>query len=227
MALLTEYHCHILPGIDDGSDSVETSLQMVEMMKKQGVQRICATPHFYAHREKSVTAYLKKRQAAFEQIQGQTAVTDIHLGAEVAIEHGISELPDIEKLAIQGTRIILLELPYRPYEKWMSEEIYNIAAEFKLKVMLAHVHRYLPYYSKEELEAILHCNAIYQINNEAFTSWKEKRIAKKVMAEHSHFAFGSDAHNTSSRKPNWDLLQKKVKEPDIAVSDSTFEKYSI
>lgn len=227
MALLTEYHCHILPGIDDGSDSVETSLQMVEMMKKQGVQRICATPHFYAHREKSVTEYLKKRQAAFEQIQGQTAVTDIHLGAEVAIEHGISELPDIEKLAIQGTRIILLELPYRPYEKWMSEEIYNIAAEFKLKVMLAHVHRYLPYYSKEELEAILHCNAIYQINNEAFTSWKEKRIAKKVMAEHSHFAFGSDAHNTSSRKPNWELLKKKVKSPDIAVSDSMFEKYSI
>uniref|UniRef100_UPI003459C1F4 CpsB/CapC family capsule biosynthesis tyrosine phosphatase n=1 Tax=uncultured Ruminococcus sp. TaxID=165186 RepID=UPI003459C1F4 len=71
MALLTEYHCHILPGIDDGSDSVETSLQMIKMMKKQGVQRICATPHFYAHREKSVAEYLKKRQAAFEQIQGQ------------------------------------------------------------------------------------------------------------------------------------------------------------
>lgn len=227
MALLTEYHCHILPGIDDGSDSVETSLQMVEMMKNQGVERICATPHFYAHREKSVAEYLKKQQAAFELIQGQTAVTDIHLGAEVAIEHGISELPDIEKLAIQGTRIILLELPYRPYEKWMSEEIYNIAAEFKLKVMLAHVHRYLPYYSKEELEAVLHCNAIYQINNEAFASWKEKRIAKKVMTEHTHFAFGSDAHNTSSRKPNWELLQKKVKGPDIAVSDSMFEKYSI
>ena len=227
MSLLTEYHCHILPGIDDGSDSVKTSLQMAETMKKQGVQRICATPHFYAHREKSVTEYLKKRQAAFEQIQGQTAVTDIHLGAEVTIEHGISELPDIEKLAIQGTRIILLELPYRPYEKWMSEEIYNIAAEFKLKVMLAHVHRYLPYYSKEELETVLRCNAIYQINNEAFASWKEKRFAKKVMAEHTHFAFGSDAHNTLSRKPNWDLLQKKVKGPDIAASDSMFEKYSI
>ena len=56
---------------------------------------------------------------------------------------------------------------------------------------------------------------------------KEKKIAKKIMAEHTHFAFVSDAHNTSSRKPNWDLLQKKVKSPDIAVSDSMFEKYSI
>ena len=223
--MLTESHCHILPRIDDGSDSVETSLQRVEMMKAQGVERICATPHFYAHREKSIDDYLQKRQAAFGQIQGQTAVTDIHLGAEVAIEHGISELPGIEKLAITGTRIILLELPYRAYEKWMSEEIYNIAAEYKLKVMLAHVHRYLPYYSKDEIETILSSKSILQINNEAFTSWKEKRLAKKVMAEHTHFAFGSDAHNTSSRKPNWELLQKKVKSADIEVSNSMFDRY--
>lgn len=169
--------------------------------------------------------YLQKRQAAFGQIQGQTAVTDIHLGAEVAIEHGISELPGIEKLAITGTRIILLELPYRAYEKWMSEEIYNIAAEYKLKVMLAHVHRYLPYYSKDEIETILSSKSILQINNEAFTSWKEKRLAQKVMAEHTHFAFGSEAHNTSSRKPNWELLQKKVKSADIEASNSMFDRY--
>ena len=50
-------------------------------------------------------------------------MTDLHLGAEVAIEHGIAELEGIDKLAIEGTRIILLELPYRPYVKWMSEEI--------------------------------------------------------------------------------------------------------
>lgn len=49
--MLTEYHCHILPGMDDGSDSVDTSLKMVEMLKTQGVGRLIATPHFYAHRE--------------------------------------------------------------------------------------------------------------------------------------------------------------------------------
>lgn len=225
--MLTEWHCHILPGIDDGSDSVETSLKMVEMMQQQGVKRICATPHFYAHRERSVADYLKKRQAAFDQIKDSAAISDIHLGAEVAIEHGISELDGIEQLAIEGTRIILLEFPYRPYEKWMSEEIYNIAAEYKLKVMIAHVHRYLPYFSKDEIEQMLHSNAIYQINNEAFASWREKKIAKRVIDTHTHFAFGSDAHNTDSRKPNWDLLQKRVKQDIIDVSDAMFEKYRI
>ncbi len=225
--MMTEYHCHILPGVDDGSDSAETSLKMAEIMKSQGVDKIIATPHFYAHREKSVSDYLEKRQAAFDSIRDRLAIKDVHLGAEVAIEHGISELPGIEKLAVTGTRIILLELPYRAYEKWMSEEIYNIAAEYKLKVMLAHVHRYLPYYNRDEIEAILSSKSILQINNEAFTIWKEKKMAKKIMEEHSHFAFGSDAHNLTDRKPNWDLLQKKVKPDLINVSNNMLDRYTL
>jgi len=224
MALLTEWHCHILPGIDDGSDSTETSLDMIRMMQEQGVQRICATPHFYAHREKSVENFLQKRQYAYEQIKAKSAIHEIHLGAEIAVEHGISELPGIERLAIEETRIILLEMQYRPYAKWMSEEIYNIATEYKLKVMLAHVHRYLEYYSKDELETLLSTKAILQINNEAFTSWKEKKLSKRVI-RYERFAFGSDAHDLTSRKPNWELLQKKVKEDVIEISNSMFEKY--
>ncbi len=222
---MTEYHCHILPGIDDGAKDVETSLAMIEMMKEQGVDRIVATPHFYAHREKSVAEFLKKRQAAFEMIKDKAAIKDIRLGAEVAIENGISELPDIEKLAVEGTRLILLELPYREYVKWMSEEIYNVAVEYKLKVILAHVHRYLEYYSKDEMTGILSTNSIMQINNEAFLSWKEKKLAKSVIADEREFVFGSDAHNTSDRKPNWDLLKKKVKAEIIDHSDEVVERY--
>ncbi|MBR2568614.1 CpsB/CapC family capsule biosynthesis tyrosine phosphatase [Ruminococcus sp.] len=223
---MIEYHCHILPGIDDGAKDAETSLAMIEMMKEQGIERIAATPHFYAHREKSVADFMKKRQAAFDKIRDKAAVSDIRLGAEVSIEHGISELPDIEKLAIEGTRMILLELPYRAYAKWMSEEIYNIGAEYKLKVILAHVHRYLEYYSKAELEEILSSNSVMQINNEAFSGWKEKRLAKKVIASGKEFVFGSDAHNLGERRPNWDMLKKRVKSEDIALSDGVFEKYT-
>ena len=67
--MLTEYHCHILPQIDDGSKSIEMSLKMAEIMQAQGVERIIATPHFYAHREKSVSDYLQKRQSAYAKIK--------------------------------------------------------------------------------------------------------------------------------------------------------------
>ena len=223
----TEYHCHILPGIDDGAKDVETSLSMIEMMKAQGIERIVATPHFYAHRESSAAEFLKKRQAAFEKIRDRSPIKNIYLGAEVAVEHGISELKDIEKLAVEGTRMILLELPYRAYSKWMSEEIYNIGAEFKLRVMLAHVHRYLEYYSKDELEGILSAKAVMQVNNEAFSGWKEKKLVKRLISDGKEFAFGSDAHNTGDRKPNWDLLKKKVRPDIIGLSDGILEKYLI
>lgn len=226
--MLTEYHCHILPNLDDGSDSPEMSLEMVEMMHAQGVQRIVATPHFYAHREKSVADYLAKRQQAFDKIKDRLPIQDIRLGAEVAIEHGISEMKDIDQLRIQGTRIILLEFPYRAFEKWMLEEVYNITAEYNLKVMIAHVHRYLEYYSKEEIELLLSSKSILQLNIEAFSGgWKEKKLAKHIIGNYSRLAFGSDAHNISDRKPNWDILQKKVKPEIIAVSDGMLERYSL
>ena len=65
-----------------------------------------------------------------------------------------------------------------------------------------------------------------QINNEAFESWREKRIAKSVIAEGKPFVFGSDAHNMSKRSPNWDMLQKKVKPDVVALSDSLLDKYT-
>ena len=65
-----------------------------------------------------------------------------------------------------------------------------------------------------------------QINNEAFASWSEKKIAKKVITSRTRFAFGSDAHNISDRKPNWDLLQKKVKPEEIDISNGIIERYA-
>lgn len=225
--MLTEYHCHILPDIDDGAADTETALKMVETMNAQGIERIIATPHFYAHRESSVEDFLQKRASSFEKIRDSAAVRNIHLGAEIAVEHGISELAGIEKLAVGGTRLIMLELPYRPYEKWMSEEIYNLAAEYDLKIMLAHIHRYIGYYSKDDIEAILSLNAVMQINNEAFSYWSEKKLAKQIISSEKKFVFGSDAHDNMDRKPNWELLKKKVKPDAIALSDNIFEKYRI
>ena len=75
--MLTEYHCHVLPSIDDGSDSVETSLAMLEVMKQQGVERVVFTPHFYAHREESVESFIEKRAAAFDAIKERLLI-DYH-----------------------------------------------------------------------------------------------------------------------------------------------------
>lgn len=218
--MLTDYHCHILPGIDDGSKNTEMSSGMVKLMCEQGVERIFATPHFYAHREKSVSRYLEKRQEAYEKLMNaDPAVKDIRLGSEIAIERGISELKDIEKLRYQDTDYILLEFPYTKFSGWMAEEIDNIACGYGLKPVIAHIHRYLRFFSKSDLETALGLDAVYQINNEAFDSFSERRLVKKLIKDEYPLIFGSDSHNLDSRKPNWDRLQKKCRPDVIEESD--------
>ena len=47
---MIDFHSHVLPGVDDGSKSMEQSLQMLEASVQQGVTHMVATPHFYASR---------------------------------------------------------------------------------------------------------------------------------------------------------------------------------
>ena len=48
--LTLDYHAHILPRCDHGSDGVETSLRQLAMAAEAGIRTVCATPHFYPHR---------------------------------------------------------------------------------------------------------------------------------------------------------------------------------
>lgn len=224
--MLTDCHNHILPEIDDGSKSVEMSVTMLQMMQEQGIARVIATPHFYCHREKSVASYLERRQQKFEKLmEASPPISNILLGAEVAIEKGLCDTPDIEKLAIEGTDLILLELPYAPYQDWLEEEIDNIAMTYHLTPILAHVHRYLDWYSKAQIKQMMQFDAIFQINAEAFESFSQRKIAKEVIKRELPFLFGSDCHNLTDRKPNFDILQKKQKPEILERSNALLEQH--
>ena len=170
--MFTDYHSHILPEIDDGSKSAEESVQMLEKLSEQGLERVVATPHFYAHREESVESFIKKRKSAYEKLcRKNIPVKEIHLGAEILMESGISECDGIEKLAIEGTNLILLEPPYYDCPKNLTDEIYSISYDYKLKPIIAHIHRYIGLYEKSEIEELLKIDAVFQINNQAFRNF--------------------------------------------------------
>lgn len=58
--LSLDHHAHVLPGCDHGSDGLETSLRQLDMAAAVGIRTVCATPHFYPHRE-SVESFLRRR----------------------------------------------------------------------------------------------------------------------------------------------------------------------
>ena len=98
--MMTDFHTHILPGVDDGSRSVEMSVQMLESMAKQGITRVVATPHFYAQVD-SPKAFLERRTAAVSELQaameGVPKLPKLSVGAEVHFFTGCLKLIFLSK----------------------------------------------------------------------------------------------------------------------------------
>ena len=83
----TDFHCHILPGIDDGASDLDVSLGLIKMQEAQGIKTIIATPHYRKH-EMSVSKFLKRRQDAYESVinHAYPGMPKILLAAEIALE---------------------------------------------------------------------------------------------------------------------------------------------
>ena len=88
---MIDIHSHVLFGIDDGAKNMEESLAMLRESKKQGVNTVFATPHFYAY-EVSFDSYTSKVQSVYETLKCEAAseeYSDIKLGYEVRYFPGI------------------------------------------------------------------------------------------------------------------------------------------
>ena len=105
-----DYHSHILPCIDDGADSIEKSLMMLEKAKKYGIQAIYATPHCYMHKT-NVHMFCEMRKCAYEKIKDMNTNIPILMGAEVLLFPGLENLPDLEKFCLEESNSLLIEMP--------------------------------------------------------------------------------------------------------------------
>ena len=109
--LTLDYHAHILPRCDHGSDGVETSLRQLAMAAEAGIRTVCATPHFYPHRE-NAAAFLERRARCAAALPRRPELPRILLGAEVLICDGMERLDDLPRLCLEGTNELLLEMPF-------------------------------------------------------------------------------------------------------------------
>ena len=100
---MTDLHCHILPGMDDGAKDTTVSLELLRREYEDGVRNIAFTSHFNSERT-TVEAFTVKRQAAFEQLtaalEGQPMQFDFKLGAEVFFSPGLCELDTLSLIHI-------------------------------------------------------------------------------------------------------------------------------
>ncbi len=202
---IVDFHSHILPGIDDGSASVEESVAMLRMEAEQGIRHVMATPHFYAQHD-SIEDFLERRTESEmrlrEEMEKYDDLPDITVGAEVYFFRGISESDVLQKLTVGKVPYSLIEMPMSPWTDSMYRELEQIYYDQGITPIIAHVDRYFTKFRTfgiperlEELPVLVQANASFFFGNSAV------RAMRMLQKEQIHL-LGSDCHNMRSRQPN-------------------------
>lgn len=209
-----DMHSHILPGIDDGSRSIEESLQLLDVFSENGTDIVVATPHFYCE-EQSISSFLEKRNAAYEQLKPHLKPShpQIILGAEVLYSPILTGNEDISKLAIQGTDFVLFEMPYRKITADIVTNVSKIVDFMDVKLLIAHIERYLHFTTFSELSNLMELDVLGQINVKSLMKSSSKRACFKLIKKGYVHALGTDYHRIDKPVANiadaFDILDKK------------------
>lgn len=206
MMNLTDFHSHILPGVDDGSDSVERSLEMLRMEYQQGIRHVIATPHFYANHDRP-ERFLARRAEAFARLQTALAqepeLPGITLGAEVYAFPGMSDSEVLPQLTVAGTDLLLVEMPMPVWHDALYRELEGIRVKQGLTPVIAHIDRYIrPLQTHGILRRLGELPVLIQANAEFFINPRTRSFALRLLRQGRIHLLGSDCHDTTDRRPN-------------------------
>lgn len=206
MCSVIDFHTHILPGIDDGSASVKESIAMLQMEARQGIKKVVASPHFYAHND-SPERFLRRRAEAEARLREAMLdyenLPELELGAEVYFFRGISDSEFLERLTIKGKGCILIENPMPEWSEAVYAEINSIYYDRGIVPIIAHVDRYISRFRTYGIpERLADMPVLVQANASFFLQPSTRGMALKMLRDGKIHLLGSDCHNLNSRKPN-------------------------
>lgn len=212
---VTDFHSHVLPGVDDGSVSVEESLAMLRLAAQQGIRRVVATPHFYP-RYDDLDRFLERRDRAMERLQGAMGadieLPEIVLGAEVYFFRGMSESDQLSRLTIEGKNYLLIEMPASPWAEDMYLELEQIWTRQGILPIVAHIDRYIrPLRTYGIPERLSQMPVLVQANAEFFINKRTAGMALRMLNADRIHLLGSDCHNMTTRTPNLDAAVQCIR----------------
>lgn len=201
--ILADLHTHILPGLDDGAQTAADSLALLRAEAADGVGMVALTPHF--HPRMGLATFLAQRARAqsllAEALRGQDIAMDMRPGAEVRMDPALLDT-DLSRLCIEGTNVILLELPLSRLPGW-ARDVLDKALALGLTPLLVHVDRY-PYLLKKPNLLVPLAAAGVRAHVNASSLLAGGRLQRDLLAMVSHglvHAVASDTHSVDRRPP--------------------------
>jgi protein-tyrosine phosphatase len=136
-----DLHSHLLPGVDDGSRTVEQSVEVLRRMSERGITDVCLTPHLRAN--ETAAGPPGRHEEAFAALQAEAPeLPHLHRGAEVMLDRPLPhDGSHMRRITLGGTRYILVEFPRLVASEAVTNALSRIR-ETGLTAVLAHPERY-------------------------------------------------------------------------------------
>ena len=195
----TDMHSHLIPGIDDGSKSIEDSLMMLRKFTDLGYKKVITTPHvmsyFYKNNPETILGGLKKVR---EAVAAAGINIEIEAAAEYYLDFHFDDLIKKKELLTFGQNHVLFELSFNDEPPRVKDSIFNMVTE-GYKPILAHVERYPFYFNQwEKIEDYKNRGVLLQLNINSLSGHygpPVKKMAEQLIDKGWIDVIGSDCHH--------------------------------
>lgn len=137
---------------------------------------------------------------------------------EVLYFEGVSRMEGLKSLCIEGTDLLLLEMPVTKWSSYILSETVNLARSGEFRIVIAHFERCIPAQKRGMLDYLLENDLLIQANASYFLERRTKRRAISLLKKNKIHFLGYDSHNMKERAPRlyaaYNLIGKKLGEPD-------------
>ena len=228
--LLIDLHCHILPNIDDGSQSLSQSLTMARSAVKDGIHSIVATPHtlngVYTNPADKVAIHVANLQEVFSKNNIQL---QLYPGAEVQLcPNMLERINSGEAGTINNSgKYLLLELPSQTIPKGIKDEIFTLKLNGITPIVTHPERNSIIQHDPDILYELVNRGALVQITAMSITGdFGEfvKQAVEMMLKQRVVHLIASDAHSHDNRPP---VLSHAVEIAAKVLGSSEEAKYMV
>lgn len=200
---LFDMHCHIVPAVDDGAQSVKEAFAMLQMEYDQGVRKIIVTPHFRREMFETPSEIIKKHFLVLRRLAEKIGPDlKVFLGCEFHANVEMLDYLRSDKVySMAGSRYVLTEFSSSTEEKYISDRIYELLSG-GYRPIIAHIERYRCMHDLDFVEHLVNKGALMQVNADSVigkNGHAAKKYCGKLLEEELVSYIGSDCHGSKRR----------------------------
>jgi tyrosine-protein phosphatase YwqE len=209
-----DFHSHLIPGIDDGSKSIEESLEIITFFQSLGVRKMITTPHvsmdYHPNKQADI---IEKFQHFKDEVAKAGIEIELEVAAEYMIDDGFRALMNKGDLLTFGDKYLLIELSSFSEHRDFSPLLFDLQSS-GFNLILAHPERYSYWHNhKNAYTTLKERDVLFQMNALSLTnaySTEVNKVAKWLIENKMIDFIGSDVHHASQIEIYSEALSSKL-----------------